>query len=366
MKKIKILHIFRNLEMGGAQKLIIDIYKNIDKEKIEFDFLVSEQGDYDNEVLSMGCKIYKIPYLTKIGQAKYKKELQNFFNNHKEYSIVHSHIDQVSGIIMEAAKKSNVKYRIAHSHNTKNSNGILGKIYKYYLQLKILKYANRYIGCSKEACRWLFKNKHKQAYILNNGIDVEKFKFSKEYRKQIRDEFNIKEDNLLIGNVGRLTKQKNQKFLLKVFKQYVKENDNVYLMIVGDGKLKKQLEKKAEKIKEKVMFVGNRKDINKFYSAFDIMILTSKHEGLAITYIEGRVADLKCIVSKQLSENLKEIGNDKGLVKYISIKSKIEKWVEAIQEIIGNNEKIEKSNNILDYDIKKVSKKLEEYYLRIG
>ena len=366
MGKIKVLHIFRNLEMGGAQRLIIDIYKNIDKEKIEFDFLVSDEGKCDNEVLSMGCKIYKIPYLTKVGQVKYKKELKKFFLNHREYNIIHSHIDQVSGIIMEAAKESNVKYRIAHSHNTKNSNGILGKIYKYYLQLKILKYANKYIGCSYQACKWLFKSKHQEALVLNNGIEIEEFKFNIEYRNQIRDEFNIKPNALLIGNVGRLVKQKNQRFLLKVFKQYIKENSNAYLMIVGEGPLKKQLENKSKNIKDNIIFVNNRKDINKFYSAFDLMIITSKYEGFGITYTESRAASLKCIIPEHLNTILKPEENNENIVKYLSIKSKKSDWIKTIQEITKDNKVREKNNNILDYDIKEVSKKLEQYYLEMS
>lgn len=364
MKKIKVLHIFRNLEMGGAQKLIIDIYKNINRDKIEFDFLVSEQGDYDNELIAMGCKIYKIPYLTKVGQIKYKKELKNFFSSHKEYNIIHSHIDQVSGIIMEAAKECNIKYRIAHSHNTKNSNGILGKVYKKYLQSKIIKYANRYMGCSKEACKWLFKNKNEQALVLNNGINIEKFKFDKEKREEIRNKFNIGPNAVLIGNVGRLTKQKNQKFLLKIFKEYLKRNNNAYLMIIGEGKLKKQLEKEAKNIKENVIFVRNTKDINKFYSAFDVMVLTSKYEGFGITYTESRAANLKCIVPKHLEEILKPIENNDD-VKYISIKAKKTVWADAIQKVTRSERNIENSN-ILKYDIKKVSETLEKYYLEMS
>lgn len=364
MKKIKVLHIFRNLEMGGAQKLIIDIYKNINRDKIEFDFLVSEQGDYDNELISMRCKIYKIPYLTKVGQIKYKKELKNFFSSHKEYNIIHSHIDQVSGIIMEAAKESNVRYRVAHSHNTKNSNGVLGKIYKKYLQSKIIKYANRYIGCSKEACKWLFKDKHEQALVLNNGINIEKFKFTEEHREEIRNKFNISPDSVLIGNVGRLTKQKNQKFLLKIFKKYLKINTNAYLMIVGEGKLKKQLEKEAKNIKENVIFVNNTKDINKFYSAFDVMVLTSKYEGFGITYTESRAANLKCIVPKHLRKILKPIDNNNE-VKYISIKAKKTVWADTIQKITKSNRNIE-NNYILEYDIKEISKTLEKYYLEMS
>ena len=135
----RVLQIIRTMNIGGAETLIMNIYRNIDRNQIQFDFLVNGEGKYDDEIRQLGGRIYLIPYLTEVGQFKYVKELKDFFKEHPEYTTIHSHIDQVSGIIVETAKKSGVPVVISHSHNTQNSNNMLGKIYKSYLQSKINK-----------------------------------------------------------------------------------------------------------------------------------------------------------------------------------------------------------------------------------
>ena len=129
--KLKVLHVIRHMNVGGAETFIMNLYRNIDREKIEFDFLVYGKGVFDDEIKKLGGKIYYMDYITDIGQHKYKKQLLDFLNSHKEFKIVHSHIDQVSGIILEVAKKSGINNRISHSHNTKNSNNY----FKYFVVL---------------------------------------------------------------------------------------------------------------------------------------------------------------------------------------------------------------------------------------
>ena len=131
---VRILHILGSMKIGGAQTLIMNIYRNIDREKIQFDFLLSEDGDYDEEIKSLGGKIYKTDYLTKVGPLKYKRELKKFFETHKEYNIIHSHLNQVTGLVLKVAYKCKIPIKIAHCHTTKNLNNIFIKIYKNILK----------------------------------------------------------------------------------------------------------------------------------------------------------------------------------------------------------------------------------------
>ena len=230
---IKVLHIVRYLGQGGIQNLLLNLYRNIDRNKIQFDFLVCSEGVFDEEVKKLGGKIHRMHYITQVGELRYKKELKEFLLNHKEYKIVHSHLNEVSGPVMQVCKSINIPVRIAHSHNIRNSNKILQKLYKMYLKTKINDNATDLFACSKEAAKWLFKEKSEQAIILNNAIDMERFEFSEEDRNSIRDELGIEKECTVIGNIGKISDQKNQLFVLEVFKEYREKNKNSILILIG-------------------------------------------------------------------------------------------------------------------------------------
>lgn len=246
MEEIRVLHVFRNMNLGGSQALVMNIYNKIDRKKVQFDFLVSEDGIYDEEIKKMGGRIYKIPYITKVGQKQFAKELKQFFIKHKEYNIVHSHLNQITGVILEEAKKAGVTNRIAHSHSTNNRNNIIIKLYKSYLQSKIKDSATNLFACSKEAAKWLYKSNSENAKILVNGIDLKEYTFSEEKRKEVRESLKIGQDTIVVGHVGRMDYAKNHMFLLDIFHQYQKINSNSILLLVGDGTLRKKLRKELE------------------------------------------------------------------------------------------------------------------------
>lgn len=195
---VRVLQVIRAMNIGGAETFIMNVYRNIDREKVKFDFLVSGDGKYDEEIRKLGGKIYKIPYITEVGQIRFVQNLKNFFHTHPEYQIVHSHIDQVSGIILETAKKCGVKTTISHSHNTRNSNGIIGKIYKMYLQSKINKNSDIKLACGNDAAKWLYKPEASKAIVVNNGIDTDRFLFSKEHRDEKRKALGVDENTVVI------------------------------------------------------------------------------------------------------------------------------------------------------------------------
>ena len=358
---IRILHVLREMEMGGAQKLIMNIYQEIDKTKIQFDFLVSAKGEYDEKIIKNGGRIYYIPYLTKVGPIKYKKELINFFSKHREYKIVHSHIDQVSGIIMQAPEKCDISVRIAHSHNTHNSNNVIGKIYKYYLQSKINKFATEFFACSKDAAKWLFKENADKAVILKNGIVLEDYKYSAEKRRKIRNELKINDDTFVIGHIGRFSKQKNHEFLIDVFEKYHNENKNSVLVLIGDGSLKIKIQKiiQEKNLDQNVLLLGTRKNANEFYSAFDIIVFPSKFEGISLTLIEAQASGVPIVASKNIDMDT----NVSNSIKFIN-NYNVEDWMCAINNIdkkrTNNIEKIRNNG----YDIKETANYLMKTYFK--
>jgi glycosyltransferase involved in cell wall biosynthesis len=325
---IRVLHCIRGMNVGGAETFIMNVYRNINREEFQFDFLASKDGYFDNEIQKLGGKIYKIPYLTDVGQFKYVKELKNFFNNHKEYKIIHSHIDQVSGIILETAKKCNMPVRISHSHSSKNMNGLLGKVYKKYLQSKIIKNATEILACSQEAANWLFRSKAKDAIIVKNGIDIKKYKYSEEKRQRIRKELEISDDIIVIGHVGSFLAVKNHEFIIDVYNEYLKLNPKAMLVLVGQGIL---LDKMYDKVKnlnleEKVKFLGLRNDTDFLYSAFDVFLFPSLYEGLSLALIEAHTSSLNIFASNTIDKAT----NITGTINFLDLNSGAKKWAENI------------------------------------
>lgn len=350
---IRILHVLRAMEMGGAQTLIMNLYRNIDREKVQFDFLLSDNDYFDEEILKLGGKVFYIPYLTKKGQLNYEHNIIKFLKEHNEYKIVHSHIDQVTGIVMQAARKANVPVRIAHSHNTKNTNGFIGKIYKNYLQNKINKNATNLFGCSEEACKWLFKERANEAKILNNGIDIEKFKYSTEKREKVRKELNISEGTIVVGHIGAFRKQKNHEGLINIYNEYLKTNSNSCLLLCGDGDLKCDIEKKVRNlgIGDKVKFLGIRSDTDALYSAFDIFLFPSLYEGLSVALIEAQASGVKILASDTIDKKTELTNN----IEFISLENK--NW----NKYFVPNENRCYNKNVDIYDIKKIANKYQEY-----
>ena len=358
---IRVLQVIRAMDVGGAETFIMNLYRNIDRSQIQFDFLVSRDGFFDEEIRTLGGRIFKIPYLTDVGQIQYVKRLKEFFRTHHEYKIIHSHIDQVSGLILQVANKSDIPIRIAHSHSTRNTNGILGKIYKRYLQNKINKNATDLLACGDDAAKWLYQKRAERAMIVKNGIEIEKFEFSNEKRKKIRNELKIQDSTVLIGHVGRFAKVKNHNFLIEVFKEYHNKNKNSKLVLVGDGPLRKEVEEKVEKLdlKDCVLFLGVRMDVNYVYSALDVLVFPSLFEGLSFTLIEAQGAGLPIYMSDNIDSKTKITER----VKEISLKETPKQWAEQIEILPLETRKCELQKiEENGYDIKETARKMERLY----
>lgn len=366
MKIIRVLHITGGMNMGGIENFIMNIYRNIDRTKVQFDFLIhqEEKQVFEDEILSLGGKIYRIPSIKKSGYFKYKKDLKNFFQN-SPYKIVHSHYNELSGLILEIAKSKKIKIRIAHSHTSyPDYKNILLKIISKYLINKVKDKQILKFSCSKKAGEWLY-GLNSDFEIINNGINPREYKFNQLLRKEVRKELNIKNDEILIGHVGRFSREKNHAFLIKVFRELLRKDENYVLALVGTGDTLNTVKKEIEElnIQNNVKFLGVRKDVNRLLQAFDIFMLPSIFEGLPVTLVEAQGAGLKCFISDDVT---REIDLECGLTEFINLEKSPKEWA----EIINNNKKYDRKDTVKflkyhGYDITENAKKLENKYIEL-
>ena len=290
---IRVLHIVTIMNRGGLETMLMNYYRNIDRKKIQFDFVVhrSEKGAYDDEIMSLGGRILHVPPIQLKNILSYKKTLGAIFIDNPEYRIVHSHIDSLSALPLYIAKKTGVPIRIAHSHNSNfdtDSKKIIRNLAK-----RLIKYqATDIVGCSTDAIKFMFGNSAKDYRLISNAVDVTQFGFDQKIRIRIRKEFNYNDDDFIVGHVGRFEAQKNHDYLLEIFNEVFRLNNHAKLMLVGDGLLKKQIEAKAKElgISSKVIFTGNRTDVSYLMQAMDVFLMPSLYEGLPVVAIEAQIS----------------------------------------------------------------------------
>jgi glycosyltransferase involved in cell wall biosynthesis len=360
---IRVLHVVVNMNRGGAETLIMNLYRNIDREMVQFDFLVHKsQGAFEEEITALGGRIHRIPYITDIGHFGYIKELNKFFREHSEYKIIHAHMDSMSGLILEAANSAGIPVRIAHSHNTQNEGSILGRMYKEFIKTKVTPNATNLLACSQSAAHWLFGKSSDRALTIKNGVEGRRFAYSYETRNKKRNELNIGKDTLLVGHIGRFYPQKNHTFLIDVFSRLKEKSPNSLLLLVGDGPLKSDIEKKVKElnIDDSVFFLGVRNDVEQLMQAMDVLVFPSHHEGLPLTIVEAQAAGLKCVVSKAVPEGA-DIGAD--LITFIDLKAEINKWVREIVKPYERNNNLGPYLKKSGYDITYTAKETQNFYL---
>lgn len=355
------------MNRGGAETLIMNLYRNIDRSKVQFDFLTCKEGVFDNEIVKMGGKVHRIPYISDVGHFKYVKELNNFFITNYQYKIVHSHMDKMTGLVLREAKKAGIPIRISHSHNTSSEGGIASKVYKWYAGNFILRNTTNFFACSNYAAKWLFKKKSHSTKILKNGIECDKFVFSQRVREEVRRELKLDTNTFVLGHVGRFAHQKNHGFLIETFAEFHKINQDSVLILVGDGPLRLDIKKQVENLnlQDKVKFVGIRSDIQRLLQSFDVFVFPSLHEGLPVSLIEAQGSGLPCIISDNISQEV-DIGSN--LIEFIALSDK-GLWIEKIKGISAKHVGRKNITSTLakqGYDIRETAANIEHFYLSIS
>lgn len=342
--------------------MLMNYYRSINREHIQFDFLVhrEEESDYDKEILSLGGRIYRLPKLNPFSPSYYKA-LDNFFKEHPEYKIVHVHQDCLSSIALKYAKKNSIPVRIGHAHSSSQDKN-LKYILKKFFMLNIPKYATHLFACGIEAGDWMFNGE--EYTILNNAIHSSLFAFNSLIGKQVRDELGIDEQSILIGHVGRFNYPKNHDFLLEIFNELCKLNKNCKLMLVGSGDLQDEIRKKVNQLglTDKVIFLGNRSDVNELMQAMDIFVFPSHYEGLPVTLVEAQASGLLIIKSDNVPDQCKMIPD----IYSLSLDKDATYWAKEILTLHSSYIRKDTSSYIKEagYDIEENAKWLEEFYMR--
>jgi glycosyltransferase involved in cell wall biosynthesis len=365
--KIKrVLHLPNTLaKESGIVSSIMNYYRFIDRTKIQFDFLCFEtdKSTCKDEIEAMGGRVYYIPETKNI--IKFNRYVEEFFKeSSKEYIAVHYHAISIWNLALGVAKKHGLKHRIVHSHATVYADKPLNAIRNRIMCLPIKKQANLYFACSKAAGEFMYGKKYIQkdrVYILNNAIDVDKFKYDEQIRKSIREDLNI-EDKYVVCHIGRFAHQKNHSFLVEIFKEIKKIHDNTVLLLIGDGILKDNIMQQVIDlgISEDVKFLGMCDDVHNMLQAADVFLLPSFFEGLGIVLIEAQAAGVPCIASDVVPEEAKA----SDLIEFVSLSEKARIWAEIVIKYVGRNRTntVENVRNA-GFDIKLEVINLEKFYL---
>jgi glycosyltransferase involved in cell wall biosynthesis len=351
------------MNRGGLETMLMNYYRKMDRSKIQFDFMVNrnERGDYDDEIESMGGRIYRFPAIRPGNYKKYFIMLDEFFKKNKEYKVVHAHINENSAFVLKAAKKANVPCRISHSHLAG-----LPIDYKYpfrlFARMNLNNNANHFFACSDEAGEWLFGKEvaaSKKINVFKNAIDCHEFAFNKLRRIKLRKKLNL-ENKLVIGHVGRFNPQKNHKFLIEVFNEIYKRNKDAVLLLVGTGDLMKDCAKMVEKLNllNSVKFLGLRSDVSDLMQAMDVFLFPSVYEGLGVVLIEAQASGLKCITSTGTPDE----ANVTGLVDYLSLDLSAENWAEHLLKCSFERKSNLELINVKGYDVGTNAQWLTEFY----
>ena len=369
---IRVLHVFGVMDRGGAETMIMNVYRNIDKNKIQFDFLCmsSKIGDYDEEIKKMGGKIFRISPPAEINYFKHIYDIVRVCRKNGPYQAIHIPTMFHSGIACLAAWLAKVPTRIVHSHSASELNaGIKRKTYNFISRKLINLFSTDKIACGQKASDFLFgtsKKTKKEVIILNNCINVDKYTHVNQKEvDRLRESLNIKDNDIVIGNVANFSKAKNHQFLLKIAKKYFEINKNVKFLLVGDGILKTEIEKKIKQddLGNYVILLGKREDIHVIMNMIDIFVMPSLHEGFPMTIIEALAAGKKCILSDTISEEVEVVPDS---VKFLSLQDDINVWVKTIQENCVQKLDKNKVKDILfekGFDITTTTNILEKIYL---
>jgi glycosyltransferase EpsF len=325
--------VFRAMNVGGAETMILNLYRSMDREQIQFDFLVhtDEIGYYENEITNLGGRIFRLPEPKLLGIRTYQKDLYKLLKQN-QFCAIHSHTHFFSGFILEVAKKVPIPVRAAHSHTTSHGRKetIVRRIYLAYMKSAILKNATHRFGCSEAACDSLF-GKAVAAVVIPNSFDLEKY-------EQLSNGNIQATSPPIIGHIGRFDKVKNHLFFLETFHHFKKEFPETTAILIGDGPERENIVDAIAKYKltDSVKLLGIRSDIPEILDTMDLFLFPSLYEGLGNVIIEAQAAGINCLVSDTVP---KEVDLSMNLVTFKNLQDGAKEWAETLVDIMNRKER---------------------------
>lgn len=367
---IRILHVLGNLNLGGAESRTMDLYRQMDRERVQFDFLVhtDETCYFDSEIEKMGGLIYRVPRFRIYNFWTYRKALKAFFEEHKDFKAVQGHMTSTASLYLPLAKRAGIPITIAHARSAGVDKGLKGKITKF-LRRNLAKKADYLFTCSELAGRAVFGDKavdEGKTIFIPNAIDCNAFSYDESRRTALRKELGL-EGKYVIGHVGRFHYAKNHEYLLQIFAELCRINENkklnkdFILVLIGAGEGVEPAKELAEKleIKERVLFAGNKSNVYDYYQVMDYFVYPSRFEGLPGTMVEAQTAGLKCLMSDSICKEVEVT----ELVKTMSIAREPEEWAGYVAETadyerISHREEVQKAG----FDVRVQAQKMMSFY----
>ena len=368
-KMLRVLHSVSNMARAGIETMLMNYYREIDRSLLQFDFLANKPipGEYDDEIRTMGGRVYVSPGLNPIRYPQYKRFVADLLHGNPDIKIIHAHNEAMGYYALQSAKDAGVRVRIAHAHNTR-----IIRDYKYPLKLVCKQLlpgaATDYWSCGRDAGIYYYGEKRWNAsgFILRNAIDVSRFAFQPEVRERLRQAHGL-ENCFVIGHVGRFNVQKNHNRLLDIFAEIAKAIPDTRLALIGTGELEQAVKEKARVmgLQDKTLFLGQMADVSEWYQVMDCFVLPSLFEGLPVVGIEAQAAGLPCFFSDRITDEVLLSPE----VRRIPLGADDAEWA---REIIAAKQSEANRNQGMDvvrqagYDIHEEARKLQEIYLELA
>lgn len=357
---IRVAHVIGKMVGGGVEQVVMNYYRHVDRKRVQFDFLVDADSTLvpREEIESLGGRVFVIPPYQHF--VAYQRELVRLFQQ-ELWPIVHSHVNSLSVFPLRAAKRAGVPVRIAHSHSTSGKGELARNVTKAALRPLSNIYPTYRMACSRYAGEWLF-GKCANFEVVHNAIDLPHFAFDARARVEARAELGLNDNQLVILHVGRFMEQKNHRFLMGVFEEVARRRADAALLLAGDGELRPDVERRVDELglSGRVLFLGQRLDVNRLYSAADVFVLPSLYEGLPVVSVEAQASGLPCILSDAITREVDVTGG----VRFLSIDDSAP-WADSLCAL-EPGERAEVGGGILsDYDIERAGLRLTGRYLEL-
>lgn len=362
---IRILNLFTIMNRGGAETMVMNYYRNMDRTKVQFDFMVhrQEKGSYDDEIESLGGKIYRMPPIRPWTASEYRKIIREFYDTHREYKIIHSHMSELGYYDFIESERLGVPVRICHAHSYPREFDFK-MIFRTYYKKRMMTHITHMFTCGLESGIWLYGNKNRKFFIqLNNAIDSKKYIYNIETRKTVRAHMGI-EKKFVIGHVGRFCAVKNHSFIIDIFSKLHNKHPESVLLLVGQDncKIGKEIHKKVKSLglSDAVHFLGVRSDVADIMQAMDVFLFPSLFEGFGIVALEAQAAGLPTLVSERIPNECYIT----DLIHSQSLHSSPEVWAKRLWQA----RTLPRTNRYQEiqskgFDIKENAKKLQQFYL---
>lgn len=369
----KVLFFVDRMRVGGIQMLLLNLQTYFDPSVIQCDYLVLDDGEnyeYEEKLKKLGANVFKLKgvWLNRPEDyLKYCRAVDIFFKTHHDYAAVHMNASSKNFMILYYAKKNGIKKRIAHSHNTGfQTHSKLKLIAGNMFKKPLLKYATDFFACSEVAGEWLFGSDmvaRGAVYVIPNAIDLDAFEYDEEIRCKIRKELGVLEEEIMIGHVGRFTRQKNHKFLLEIFRKIHELNSKTVLVLAGIGELMEEMKNYTHKlgIEKNVKFLGFRDDVMNLTQAMDVFLMPSFYEGFPVTGIEAQASGCPCVFSDTITKEAALL--DETI--YLSLEENIDLWARQTLKAAGKGNRSQSKKILKDkgFDIRDTVRYLEKFYI---